>query len=130
MGSMGFEIAVQIQKMRITPEGELIFDLGEGRTVLFGGVDDAERKLLSIRTMLGPQVDHSGLCELDVRVATAPTIRRDPDCDPPPPPPDPATTPAVEPAADPAATTPGDVEPSAEQAPPAVPAVASPPVAG
>ena len=130
MGSMGFEIAVQIQKMRITPEGELIFDLGEGRTVLFGGVDDAERKLLSIRTMLGPQVDHSGLCELDVRVATAPTIRRDPDCDPPPPPPDPATTPAVEPAADPAATTPGDVEPSAEQAPPAVPADASPPVAG
>lgn len=107
MGSMSFEIAVQIVGMRITPEGELIFDLGEGRTVLFGTVEDAERKLLATRTMLGPQVDTSELCQLDVRVPTAPTIRRDPDCDPPPPPP----------VVDPAATDPAAVDPNA--APPA-----------
>jgi len=108
MGSMSFEIAVQIQRMSITPEGELVFDLGDGRTALFGAVDDAERKLLAIKTMLGPQVDLRDVCELDVRVPTAPTMRRNPDCDPPPPPPDPAVVdPAVAPpaATDPAAPT-------------------------
>ncbi|MFN8053346.1 MAG: FtsQ-type POTRA domain-containing protein [Acidimicrobiales bacterium] len=86
MGAMSYEIAVQIEKMSITPEGELVFDLGDHRTVLFGSVADADKKLLTVKTMLGPQVDTSGLCQLDVRVPSAPTIRRKPDCDPPPPP--------------------------------------------
>ena len=100
MGSMSFEIAVQIQKMSITAEGELVFDLGEKRTVLFGTVEDAERKLLATKTMLGPQIDLRGVCQLDVRVPTAPTMRRNPDCDPPPPAPvvDPATGATIDPA--------------------------------
>lgn len=117
MGSMSFEIAVQIRKMSITAEGELVFDLGEDRTVLFGTVDDAERKLLATRTMLGPQIDLRGVCRLDVRVPTAPTMRRDPDCDPPPPPTVPAVDPAVDPAA-PAATDAAVPPPSGDPAAP------------
>ena len=100
MGSMSFELAIQIEKVRITPEGELVFELGDDRTVLFGTVADADKKLLTAKTMLGPQIDNSGLCQLDVRVPTAPTIRRKPACDPPPPP-----------VVDPAAVDPASIPP-------------------
>jgi cell division protein FtsQ len=79
-GSMGLELAVKIRSITITPSGELVFELTSGGKVLFGTTDDADRKLSATRTMLGSQVDTRGVCQLDVRVPSAPTMRRNPDC--------------------------------------------------
>lgn len=123
VGAMSFEVTAQIFGVRVASDGQLTFDLGDGRTVLFGPIEDVEAKLLAVRTMLGPQIDTRGLCQLDVRVPTAPTMRRDPDCDAP------VEPPAPEILADPAApdgVTPDMVTPDTI-APDPAPAASVPP---
>lgn len=83
IGSIPREISDQIEHVRIDRSAQLEFELKSGGVVLFGSVADAELKLLSMRTMLGPQLDHDQVCQLDVRVPTLPTVRRGAACKPP-----------------------------------------------
>lgn len=120
VGAMPIELAFQVTSVRITDDLELTFELASDRVLLFGTVEHADRKLLTATTMLGPQIDLAGVCLVDVRVPSAPTMRRNPACDPPPPV-DPNAT--VDPAAAPVVPADGAAPASTPTStPPTVPA--------
>lgn len=125
--SLPTELAFQVTSVRITDSHELVFELGDDRVLLFGTVTDADRKLTTAATMLGPQVDLRGVCQVDVRVPSAPTMRRNPSCDPPPPPPTPTDVAVVDPAAAGVDASAGVAAPDATPTPTPTPTTAAPP---
>ncbi len=83
VASLPFAVTAQIAEIEFSEAGELIFTLTNDATVLFGTVDKAPAKVSSLTTMLTSNVDRTGVCQIDVRVPRAPTMRRSPNCHPP-----------------------------------------------
>ena len=118
VGRLPIPVAWRVGGAAIDRDGSITLELVDGGVIRFGGADDADQKLLAIEAMLSGRVDIDGLCRLDVRIAAAPKIVRNPWCDPPAPvapAPDPAITPdpasAAGAAAQPADGGPGAPEP-------------------
>ena len=82
IGTLPYEISSQIETVTINVEGEIVLSLTSGATVLFGTVEGAADKVQSVLTMLTSNVDRDGVCQIDVRVPHAPTMRRQPNCIP------------------------------------------------
>lgn len=79
-GALPTWLAQSVSGTIIDPAGRITFALDGGVTLRFGDADDAERKLAAAQTLLGSGVAPSGICQVDVSVAAAPTLRRAPDC--------------------------------------------------
>ena len=114
IGSMPSGLRSSIERVVVGPNGQFTVRLTGKRTVLFGTVDGADTKIVAMETMLGPAVDNSGVCQLDIRVPGSPTIRRTPDCTPRP---VVAPAPASPAPASPAPAAPAGVSPAPSAAP-------------
>ncbi|NLA36343.1 MAG: FtsQ-type POTRA domain-containing protein [Actinobacteria bacterium] len=79
-----FEVGWNVASTVINDEGELVFTLTDDTVVVFGTVENADAKVQSVVTMLTSNVDRRGVCRIDVRVPSAPTVRRQPNCELPP----------------------------------------------
>ena len=72
------ELVPQVTGVVADPQG-IALRLAIGGTARLGSTDDLAAKLLSVATFLD-QVDLAGLCTLDVRVPSAPTLTRGTPC--------------------------------------------------
>ena len=123
IGSMPSGLRSGVERLVVGTNGQFTVHLTGKRTVLFGTVDDADIKIVAMETMLGPAVDNSGVCQLDIRVPGSPTMRRTPNCAP-----KPVVAPAPassDPASsDPASSAPASSDPASSD--PATAAAGSP----
>ena len=106
--ALPYDLAVRVTAITIDANDELILDVEGGVTVIVGRGNDVRDKLSAFRTMLGPQIDRSEGCLIDLRIPMSSVMRRKPYCDPPAPvePPAPADLPSDElPATAPATAT-------------------------
>lgn len=79
-GSLPSWLAPRVTATVIDPAGRITFTLDKGITLVFGMADDGERKLTAAQTLLGGAVVDKDICQVDVSVAGASTLRRTPDC--------------------------------------------------
>lgn len=75
-----FEVGWNVAQTVINDEGEIVFTMTDDTVAVFGTVENADAKVQSLVTMLTSNVDRHGVCRIDVRVPSAPTVRRHPNC--------------------------------------------------
>ena len=79
-GNLPAWLAPRVTATVIDAAGRITFTLDKGITLVFGMADDGERKLTAAQTLLGGAVVDKDICQVDVSVAGASTLRRTPDC--------------------------------------------------
>ena len=80
VGNLPTWLAPRVTATVIDGAGRITFTLDKGITLVFGMADDGERKLTAAQTLLGGAVVDKDICQVDVSVAGASTLRRTPDC--------------------------------------------------
>ncbi len=79
-GNLPSWLAPRVTATVVDAAGRVTFTLDKGITLVFGMADDGERKLTAAQTLLGGAVVDKDICQVDVSVAGASTLRRTPDC--------------------------------------------------